>query len=136
VFILVVMEYIIEPRIFWRKNYSSVALVLVMLVMAEAYGLLGLILAPLVSAGIQIVFKYLLHPDTSSESPGLTSDEEPARMASSLRDQLAETRAEFLAHPEPLSPEILSLLQRLELLVQQTSHYLDGDSTKEKPAAG
>jgi len=136
VFILVVMEYIIEPRIFWRKNYSSVALVLVMLVMAEAYGFLGLILAPLVSAGIQIVFKYLLHPETSFESPGTTPAEEPALMASSLRERLVETRAALQAHPEPISPEILSLLQRLENLVRETSYYLDGDSTKEKPAAG
>ena len=96
-----VMEYIIEPRIFWWKNYSSVALVLVMLVMAEAYGFLGLILAPLVSAGIQIVFKYLLHPDTSYESPGITPAEEPALMASSLGSDWRKPGLLYRHTPDP-----------------------------------
>ncbi len=136
VFVLVVMEFIIEPRIFRRKSYSSVILALVMLVLAQAYGLLGLILAPLVSAGIQIVFKYLLHPDTSYETPDLNPDEEPAMLTSSLREQLAETRDALLAQGESPSPEIMSLMQRLESLVLETSHYLDGDTAQEKPAPG
>lgn len=136
VLILVVMEYVIEPRIFWRKNYSSVVQVLVMLVMAEAYGMLGLILAPLVSAGIQIVFKYLLHPVTISESSGLSPGEEPSSMAASLRERLEETRATLQAHPEPLSPEIFSLLQRLESLVHETSQYLDAGIPQKNSDAG
>lgn len=135
VVVLVVMEHIIEPRIFWRKNYSPVILVLVMLVLAEAYGLLGLILAPLASAGIQIVFKYLLHPDTSFEAPDINPDEEPARLASSLREQMAETRDALLAQDESLSPEIMSLLQRLERLVLEANHYLDS-TAEEKPTPG
>jgi predicted PurR-regulated permease PerM len=136
VFVLVVMEFIIEPRIFRRKSYSSVILVLVMLVLAEAYGLLGLILAPLVSAGIQIVFKYLLHPDTSYEAPDLTPDENPVMLASSLRQQLAEMRGGLVAQGKSPSPEILSIMQRLESLVLEASQYLDGDMAEEKPAAG
>jgi putative permease len=131
-----VMEFIIEPRIFRRKSYSSVILVLVMLVLAQAYGLLGLILAPLVSAGIQIVFKYLLQPDTSSETPDLNPDENPAILTSSLREQLAEMKGALSAQGESPSPEIMSLMQRLEGLVLEASHYLDGDTAQEKPAPG
>ena len=136
VFVLVVMEYIIEPRIFRRKSYSSVILVLVVLVLAEAYGLLGLILAPLVSAGIQIIFKYLLHPDISNEALDINPDEEPAMLTSSLREQLAETRDALLAQGEPPSPEIMSLMQRLENLVLEASHYLDGETAEEKSTVG
>jgi hypothetical protein len=92
VLVLAVMEYIIEPRIFKRYYYSSVILVLVVLALAQAYGLFGLILAPLVSAGIQIVFKYLLKPDTSSSLP--SSLRRPA-VASSLVEQLAKPRPLF-----------------------------------------
>ena len=131
VFVLVVMEFVIEPRIFWRKNYSSVILILIMLALAEAYGLIGLILAPLVSASIQIVFKYILHPDTSYDSPIMNPDETPARLISDLRERLAETRDAFLTQSEPRSPEIMSLMQRLESLVFEASHYLVDDKAEE-----
>ena len=135
VLVLVVMEFVIEPRIFWRKNYSSVILVVVMLALAEAYGLIGLILAPLVSAGVQIVFKYLLHPDTSYDTAVVNPDEEPAMLLPPLREKLAETRDAYLAQGEPHSPEIMSLMQRLEGLVLETSHYLNDDAVDGKPAA-
>jgi predicted PurR-regulated permease PerM len=136
VVVLGVMEFVIEPRIFWRKNYSSVILVLVMLALAEAYGLIGLILAPLVSAGIQIVFKYLLQPDTSYNIPAVDPDQEPAVLISSLSERLAETREAFLARSEPHAPEIMSLIQRLESLILEASRVLDGDTAQEKPTAG
>ena len=66
--VLVFQEYIIEPRIFRRHAYNLFILVLVALALVDVFGLLGLILAPLVSATLQIVFKYLvqrlwrLHP--------------------------------------------------------------------------
>jgi predicted PurR-regulated permease PerM len=135
VLVLVVMEFVIEPRIFWRKNYSSVILALIMLVLTEAYGLIGLILAPLVSASIQIIFKYLLHPDTSYDTQVVNPDEDPAMLISELRERLAETRDAFQAQDDPLPPEIMSLMQRLEGLVHESSHYLDGDTAQEKPAA-
>ena len=136
VIVLVVMEHIIEPRIFWRKNYSSVFLVLVMLILAEAYGLLGLILAPVASAAIQIVFKYLLHPDTSYEAPDINPAEEPAALTSSLRERLAEMRDALMAQGDPPSPEIMSLMQRLESLILAASQYLDSGPAGEKPASG
>ena len=140
VLVLAVMEYIIEPRIFKRHYYSSVVLVLVVLALAEAYGLVGLILAPLVSAGIQIVVKYLLPPAAASEAVVEVLEEDPAVLASSLVDQLAETRAALSAQDEPASPEIMSLMQRLESLILAASQYLDAgtasDPAGEKPASG
>lgn len=136
VLVLAVMEYIIEPRIFKRYYYSSVILVLVVLALAQAYGLFGLVLAPLVSAGIQIVFKYLLKPDTSSEAFAVVPEEDPAVLASSLVEQLAETKAVLSAQDEPPSPEIMSLMLRLENLVLEASHYLDGETAEEISTVG
>jgi hypothetical protein len=136
VLVLAVMEYIIEPRIFKRTYYSSVILVLVVLALAQAYGLVGLILAPLVSAVLQIVVKYLLEPATSSVAPASAPEEVPAVLASSLVEQLAETRAALSAQDEPASPEIMSLMQRLESLILAASQYLDQESGGEKPASG
>lgn len=136
VMVLVVMEHIIEPRIYWRKNYSPVILVLVMLILAEAYGLLGLVLAPLASAAIQIVFKYLLHPDSSYEVPYLNPDEDPAVLASSLKERLAEAKDALQAQDNSPTPEIMSLMQRLESLVLESSQYLDDNAAEKKPTAG
>jgi predicted PurR-regulated permease PerM len=65
--VLVVQEWIIEPRS-QETGLCSVVLVLVVLAMADLFGLIGLILAPMVSAAIQIVLKYLLQPPTASVS--------------------------------------------------------------------
>jgi putative permease len=136
VLVLVVMEMIIEPRIFRKQSYSPIFLVLVLLILAEAFGLLGLILAPLVSVVIQISVKYALHPDTSYETPEVSPEETPANLAFSLSERLAETKETFLAQGESPSPEVLSLMQRLENLILDTNRYLDGETVDEKPAAG
>jgi predicted PurR-regulated permease PerM len=67
--ILLIQELIIEPRFFPRQNYSSVILVLVFLVMADAFGLIGFVLAPVVAAAIQISVRYLLQPPTMTTPP-------------------------------------------------------------------
>jgi predicted PurR-regulated permease PerM len=67
--VLIVQEWVIEPRIFWRQSYSSLALVIFILILTDSFGLVGLILAPLVSAALQIVFKYILQPPMADVMP-------------------------------------------------------------------
>ncbi len=99
--VLGVMEFVIEPRIFRRKSYSSVILVLVVLALAQAYGLLGLILAPLVSAGLQIVFKYLIQPDTFSELLPPLLRESPLRRSHPSRNNWRKPGLPFLHRAPP-----------------------------------
>ncbi len=56
---LLFMRRYAAPLFFQGKEYSSVLMILMALILAEAFGLLGLILAPLAAAAIQIAFNEL-----------------------------------------------------------------------------
>jgi len=115
--VLIVLEFVIEPRLFQRQDYSSLLLVLVWTIMAYAFGLVGILLAPALVAAIQIFFRNYLSQEAA---PDLAPFEEIA----ALEDRL-ETVVSALAEAEAAStPEIHSLLQRLEDLLEQTGSYL------------
>jgi predicted PurR-regulated permease PerM len=122
--VLIVQEWVIEPRIFRRQSYSSLVLVLVILILADMFGLVGLILAPLVSAALQIIFKYLVQPPIAAARVG--GVEAPQRIEL-LEVRLGEMRSIIETCPQPVRPEITSLVLRLERLVTDTSRYNKGN---------
>jgi predicted PurR-regulated permease PerM len=121
--VLVVQEYIIEPRIFRRHTYSLIVLVPMMLALADVFGLPGLILAPLVSATLQIVFKYVAQPPMAVAS-SRSSDKEAMEGIEALQVRLAETRGEMESWETPAPPEIVNLTGRLDQLISDTQQYL------------
>jgi len=132
--VLVVQEYIIEPRIFRRKSYNSVVLVLVILMLTDAFGLIGLLLAPLLSATIQNIFKYLVHPpitlDASNQTSGI-----PIVATALLRRRLEQTKEAIGDYDPPPSLYIVSLMERLDHLIIDTELYLDKNSPYVEVAA-
>jgi putative permease len=60
--VLIFLEFVVEPRYFPRQRYSSVLLLVIALIFADAFGLVGIILAPLVSAAIEISFSHIFQP--------------------------------------------------------------------------
>jgi predicted PurR-regulated permease PerM len=124
--VLVVEEFVIEPRIFRRSSYSAVILVIVILALTDALGLVGLVLAPLVSATIQNIFKYMVPPAASTESTSLRAPTETLPTIP-LRERLAQAREAFVDAGGAPSLEIGSLMERLDLLIGQTERYLEGN---------
>jgi predicted PurR-regulated permease PerM len=122
--VLMVQELVIEPRIFRRHSYSSLVLVLVILVLTDAFGLVGLILAPLVSAAVQIAFKYLAHP-TAVAANAPAERPEASQGIEMLETRLAHIRTEMESCSEPLPPEVSNLVLRLEGLLADTSRYYE-----------
>jgi len=115
--VLFILEWVVEPRIFPKLNYSSVILVIVILVLADAYGLVGLILAPLVSAGAQIVFQYV---GARRKVGGWMTqpDEVDKSDMDALEMRLKQIREEAISMREaPPRPEISSLVDRLDSLM-------------------
>jgi hypothetical protein len=133
--VLVVQEYIIEPRIFRRKSYSSVILVLVILMLTDAFGLIGLLLAPLLSATIQNIFKYLVQPpitlDASDQTSGI-----PIVATATLRNRLERTKDALGDYDHSASPKMVNLVERLDHLIVETELYFDRHSPDTKIAAG
>jgi predicted PurR-regulated permease PerM len=122
--VLFVQEFVIEPRIFRRQSYSLVVLVLVVLALVDIFGLPGLILAPLVSAALQIFFKHLVQSPFEVASARVFNKEAGWGMEA-LQLRWAEKRTEMENWEDPVSPEISNLIHRLEQLITETHQYLN-----------
>lgn len=120
--ILLFQELVIEPRFFPRQNYSSVILVLVVLIMADAFGLIGFVLAPLLAAAIQITVRYLLQPPAATAPPARDFSVAEQEITA-LQERLVLAKERFTEREAQSSPEMTSLLQRLDRLVSETDQY-------------
>jgi len=118
--VLLVLEALVEPRLFNRGRYSSLLVVLFLIVMTEAYGLLGLILAPPLAASVQILFRHLVR---FFSSPSQVDTEQ---QIAALKQRLQEIRLELDEREEP-SPEVSSLATRLEALIDKSEQALRDD---------
>ncbi len=112
--VLMVMEFVIEPRFFHRSRFSGLLIVLVVLVLVEAYGLVGFIIAPPLAVALQIVGSHIIAFMQRPQTDALEID--------ALERRLNVAYATFngrQALDEEMQPEIGSLLTRLEGLVEE-----------------
>jgi predicted PurR-regulated permease PerM len=109
--VLLLMELFVEPRLFSRSKLSSLLVVLIMIALADALGLIGIILAPPLAAAIQLLFRHFILP-----GPIKTKDESIRRIAD-LDSKLIGVQELVADRVESVAPESLSLLERLDSLV-------------------
>lgn len=120
--VLAALELVVEPRLFNRKQYHPILILLVMIAMTDAFGVLGLILGPPLAVAIQICLTELTNqvmpvaarvtrPDSSRVAPQVVS----------IRDRLVAVR-QLLAQMDTPSPRLLNLTERLEGLVKELDH--------------
>jgi len=121
VVILLALELLVEPRLFNRRRYSSILTVLVMLVLVEDFGVFGLILAPPLSAAVQILGAHWL----TTQKTAVPLDA-PSQLAA-LREQLASVQMVLRSQQEPAaeqSLEIGNVAERLEKLVGRADQII------------
>jgi len=87
---------------------------LVLIVMGRAAGLLGLILAPAVAAGVAVLLDYLRRPAPAAEAESIERVE-------ALRRRLRALREESSNVPGGPDPQVVSLLDRLDGLIQRAA---------------
>jgi putative permease len=110
--VMVMMELLVEKRMFQRQRFSSVLLVLVAIAMIDVLGLLGVIIAPPLAAALQIAgSRMLLKPSPATMKKPI---ERLARLRFRL-EQLRESTAEIEEPPAHL----VNLINRLEKMVRQ-----------------
>jgi predicted PurR-regulated permease PerM len=116
--VLLALEYVIEPRLFRPGRYNPILTVTVMLLMVQDFGLVGLIVAPLIAAAIQIVLSNVLVRQKAAEPAELPEQVVALRQRlDSVRDMMEET-------DEERRPEIESLAGRLSGLLERTTRLL------------
>lgn len=156
--ILILMEMVIEPRFFRREHFSSVLLVLVLVALAKQFGMIGLILAPLLAAAIQITGRYLLQPPAAASAPSVAAtakspaatatpanavaatvavagaaaaaiqEDQPTMELTALQERLYQTKKTLESFEDGSHPEMVSLMERLNRLIEKTNKYLNAES--------
>jgi predicted PurR-regulated permease PerM len=120
--VLAALELVVEPRLFNRKQYNPILILLVMIAMTDAFGVLGLILGPPLAVAIQIslteITNQVIPVGAGVAQP---SSSQVAPQVASIRDRLV-TVQQLLTQMEAPSPRLLSLTERLEGLVKELDH--------------
>ena len=114
VIVLLLLKIIIEPRVLKEQRSNSLLIVLFVIVLAQAFGLTGVLLAPPLAVAVQILIQevFPLFPRRYSEE---------LQEALELKKRLFHVR-KFVKNS--LSPENMQLVQQLRKLVIQTITYM------------
>lgn len=125
--ILVLLDFLIEPRFLRKRQFSSLLSILLIIALIEPFGLMGFIVAPPLAAALELIFRYNL-----SAKPVPTSTQS-AEQVTELRARILQLRQTIANHPEPPEPQTLSILARLEELVKRTDQELETMEDKRQP---
>ena len=113
--VLTALQVWIEPRLFTRKWNNPILTLVILLALADAFGLLGIILAPPLSVVCQIIWNLLvsdrLAPDTAVQ-------------VSDLKERHARLRLVIEEMEGPPPPLVLSGMERLAGLLEKAEPVL------------
>jgi predicted PurR-regulated permease PerM len=112
--ILLLLSLIIEPRFFPRYKYSALLIVLFVIALAEAFGFIGVVLAPPLAVAVQITFQHLY----SFATPAFST--EVSEQVGGIRRRLLELKRRL---QRSRHRESIRLADRLQSLVSRTSEY-------------
>jgi len=112
--VLCFLEFVVEPRLFNRRRFSSLLVVIVVLVLVNEYGLIGILLAPPLAAAIQILAGQLMRSTTTAKAT-------LAQPISALQARLASVQSLLATEAVPPGPELNNLVERLTQLIDQTT---------------
>jgi hypothetical protein len=118
--VLAFLEFVVEPRLFKRERFSSLLAVIVLLVLSDEYGLIGILLAPPVAAAIQIVAGQIWRATTRSLVAPLDNSIVSAQPIGVLQTRLALVHTQLAAQPESRL-ELNNLADRLEQLIERAA---------------
>lgn len=114
--VMAMLEFVLERRLFTRERGMSVLTIAIALIMADAFGLLGLLLAPPLAAMIHILLRELANPTAPrSSQPALAAD------IAALQSRLATARSLIVAAEDGSHRRLENIADRLERLLGQAS---------------
>ena len=113
--VLVALQVWIEPLLFRRKWDNPILTLIILLAMADAFGLLGIILAPPVSVFCHILWNRLVGDRLTPETAVQVSD---------LKERQAKLRLVIEEMEGPPPPVVLSSMERLAGLLEKAESIL------------
>jgi predicted PurR-regulated permease PerM len=113
--VLIALQIWVEPRLFKRRWDNPILTLVIMLAMADAFGLPGILAAPPVSAVCQILWNLLVRNRLDS---GV------AVQVSNLKERQSHLWAVIKEMEEPPPPLVISSMERLENLLEKAEPIL------------
>jgi predicted PurR-regulated permease PerM len=113
--VLLILKLVIEPRFFLRSKYSSLLIVLFVIALAEAFGFIGVVLAPPLAVAVQILFQHLY------QFPSPTFSSEMTEHVVDIKERLLQLKRRL---QNSRNRESMRLADRLHRLVDRTSDQL------------
>ena len=110
VLVFAILEAGVEPRMFNRGRYNSLFIVLAVLALTETFGILGLLLGPMLAVAVQATLEHIERKQVAARRP--------ASDLAALDLRLAELRTSA-ASSEDAPREWLSIVDRLDVLVSR-----------------
>ena len=113
--ILIALQVWVEPRLFKRNWDNPILTLVILLAMADAFGLLGIIVAPPLSAVCQILWNLLVSNRLASGAAAQVSD---------LKERQARLWAAIEEMDELPPPLVISSMERLTSLLEKAEPIL------------
>ena len=130
--VLWLLEFKVERRLYVRDRYGSVLVLLMTIIIVEALGLVGLIIAPPLATAVQIAINEWFRPvaETPVQSAVVRANAEPVITAThpqvdKIRGQLEAAR-QSLEQLDTQPPRTANLLSRLDKLVNEAEQTVAG----------
>jgi hypothetical protein len=122
--VLVALQVWVEPRLFRRTWNNPILTMVILLALADAFGLLGIILAPPLSVVCQILWNLLVSDRLTPETAVQVSD---------LKERQARLRLVIEEMEGPPPPLVLSSMERLAGLIEKAEPILPATPSPEPP---
>ncbi|MEZ4710685.1 MAG: AI-2E family transporter [Caldilineaceae bacterium] len=123
--VLFLMEFVVERRLYANNRYQRVLVLLVMIALADVYGIIGLLIAPFLATIIQIFLTKLVESSTKAAPPPL-----PESLRGDLhllQARLDEVRVRIQeTDNETAAKRLDNLTNRLSTLVLETEALQSG----------
>ncbi len=113
--VFVLMEFVVERRLYRRQRHGSLFTVLVALAFLDAFGLIGLLISPLVANVVQIVWAQWIQRQPKEQAQ---DEVNPSLVLDGLRTRLVDARQQLETIEKP-SLRTADLLQRLDALLNR-----------------
>ena len=123
--ILVALELWVKPRLLNRKWDNPILTLVILIVLAKAFGLVGIIVAPPVSAVCQILWRLLVSHRLASGAAAQVSD---------LKERQERVRDIISAMKEPPLALVTSSMEQLTRLIEKAEPLLQTGLAASEPA--
>jgi predicted PurR-regulated permease PerM len=119
--ILILLEVLVGNKLLPSSRYSSLLLMIIVIVLAESYGLVGAVFAPILAVALQIFVKKLAPVHAGTENK-----ETQARFAG-LQPKMEKIKQMAAELDREDSTHSINLVSRLETLIQKANGVNSGE---------